>query len=82
MKPLHLAKQRLRPAIPDETRIHLATAMLRHVLATVTASGVADQGIVISADWEILAVADDYDLDSLHEIDRGYNCAVRPSDCL
>ena len=42
MKPLQMAKQRLRPAVGDAARQHLAGAMLAHVLHTVQDSGVAD----------------------------------------
>ncbi|MCS7040623.1 MAG: hypothetical protein NZP34_13535, partial [Caldilineales bacterium] len=50
MKPLTLAKQRLRPALDEAARVALARRMLEHVLATVQASGVADLALLISAD--------------------------------
>ncbi len=67
MKPLTLAKQRLRPAVNDATRITLARAMLEHVLATIRSSGVADLPLVISADAEVRALAETYGFWTLDE---------------
>jgi 2-phospho-L-lactate guanylyltransferase len=67
MKPLALAKQRLRPAVDDATRITLARAMFEHVLTTIRSSGVADLPLVISADAEVRALAQSYGFWTLDE---------------
>jgi len=67
MKPLTLAKQRLRPAVNDATRITLARAMFEHVLTTIRSSGVADLPLVISADVDVRALAQTYGFWTLDE---------------
>ncbi len=76
MKSLRLAKQRLRPAVADDERLHLARSMLAHVLTAVSASGVADLAVVISPDPEVLALARVQGFDALCERQPGYNEAV------
>ncbi len=82
MKPLTLAKQRLRPAVDDSTRVALARAMFAHVLATIRSSGVADFPLVISADAAVRALAQGYGFETLPEQGAngqpiGYNEAIR-----
>ena len=76
MKPLHLAKQRLRPAVTDAQRQALARDMLTHVLATVRQSHIADLAAVVSPDPEVLALAAAYDFTPLSETAPGYNAAA------
>ncbi|MDW8270293.1 MAG: 2-phospho-L-lactate guanylyltransferase, partial [Anaerolineae bacterium] len=82
MKPLTLAKQRLRPALDEAARVALARRMLEHVLATVQASGVADLALLISADAGVRDLAQAFGFRPLAEstLDAapvGYNEAVR-----
>lgn len=81
MKPLALAKQRLRPALDEAARVALARHMLEHVLATVRASGVADLALLISADGEVRELARSFGFWPLAESAAngapvGYNEAV------
>jgi len=81
MKPLALAKQRLRPALDEVARMTLARRMLTHVLATVRASGVADLPLLISADAEVRGLAQPFGFRTLAESTLngapiGYNEAV------
>lgn len=81
MKPLALAKQRLRPALSEAARVALARHMLEHVLATVQASGVADLALLISADVEVRGLAQSFGFHPLSEsmpnaAPVGYNEAV------
>lgn len=73
MKPLALAKQRLRPALQDTERRALAVDMLTHVLATVSTSKIADLAVLISADHQVLQLAHDRDFVPLQENTSGYN---------
>ncbi len=76
MKSLRLAKQRLRPAVADDERLHLARTMLAHVLTAIGASGVADLPVVVSPDPEVLALARVQGFGALCERQPGYNEAV------
>jgi len=77
MKPLHLAKQRLRPGLNDAARQELARAMLTHVLTAVAASGVAEICGIVSADPAALALAVQYGFEPIVESQpRGYNAAA------
>ncbi|HEY53628.1 MAG TPA: hypothetical protein G4N94_09250, partial [Caldilineae bacterium] len=73
MKPLTLAKQRLRPVLPDAARRDLAYNMLNHVLATVTESGVAAMSLLISADRQVLRLANEWGFAFVLENVSGYN---------
>ena len=73
MKPLALAKQRLRPALKDTERRALAYDMLTHVLATVSISEIADLAVLVSADNQVLQLAHDWDFVPLQENESGYN---------
>ena len=73
MKPLSLAKQRLRPVLQDEARRALAHDMLTHVLATVAESEIADMAVLISADRQVLQLASAWGFLPLPENDSGYN---------
>lgn len=77
MKPLSLAKARLRPSLNDAARRELAVDMLQHVLTAVAdCRAVAARGIV-SADPAALALARDYDFDAIEEdAPKGYNQAA------
>ncbi len=77
MKALAQAKQRLRPAVADEERLRLARAMLAHVLAAVSASGVAELLVVVSPDPEVLSLARAQGFAALGELEAGYNEAAR-----
>lgn len=78
MKPLHMAKQRLRPAVGDAARQHLAVAMLAHVLHTVQDSGVADVAGVVGNDPGVLALAATHGFLPIADNPlAGYNTAVR-----
>jgi len=77
MKPLVLAKARLRPGLGDAARQNLAVDMLRHVLAVVTASRVAEARGVVSADPAALALAAEFGFDVIEEPSpQGYNAAA------
>jgi len=73
MKPLALAKQRLRPVLQDEARRALAHDMLTHVLATVAESNIADMAVLVSADQVVLQLASLWDFHPLQENAPGYN---------
>jgi 2-phospho-L-lactate guanylyltransferase len=74
MKPFALAKARLRPGLDDAARQKLAADMLRHVLATIAASRVAEACGVVSADPAALAIAAEYDFEAIDERGvSGYN---------
>jgi 2-phospho-L-lactate/phosphoenolpyruvate guanylyltransferase len=73
MKPLALAKQRLRPALQDRERRALAHDMLTHVLATVSTSQIADLAVLVSADNQVLQLAHEWDFVPLQENEPGYN---------
>ncbi len=73
MKPLALAKQRLRSVLPDAERRALAVDMLTHVLATVSSSRIADLAVLVSADSLVLQLARDWDFIPLQENTSGYN---------
>ena len=73
MKPLALAKQRLRPVLQDEERRALAYDMLTHVLATVAESNIADVAVLVSADGKVLQLASPWDFQPLLENASGYN---------
>ena len=78
MKPFALAKARLRPGLDDDARQKLAADMLRHVLATVATSGVADARGIVSADPAALAIAREYGFAAVAENSiSGYNEANR-----
>ncbi|RME81137.1 MAG: 2-phospho-L-lactate guanylyltransferase [Caldilineae bacterium] len=77
MKSLSLAKRRLHPALSRAARRALALEMLEHVLATVSASGVADLCVLISADTEILHLAPRHGFEGVRETQSGYNQVVR-----
>lgn len=77
MKPLHLAKQRLRAALTDKQREHLALRMFEHVLATITLSRIATLAAVVSADDHVLARARLRGFTPVREDRPGYNRAVR-----
>ena len=77
MKPLPLAKARLRPGLGDAARQKLAVEMLRHVLAVVAASRVAEASGVVSADPAALVLAEEYGFEAVHEeAPDGYNEAA------
>ena len=77
MKPLALAKARLRPGLGDAARQKLAADMLRHVLAAVAASRVAEARGVISADPAALALATEHGFEAISEPEpQGYNVAA------
>jgi len=77
MKPFALAKARLRPGLSDAARQKLAADMLRHVLAAVAASRVAEARGVVSADPAALALAAEHDFETIYEEEpRGYNAAA------
>lgn len=76
MKPLHLAKQRLQPALSDGERMALAQEMFEHVLGVVDASGIASLKGVVSSDKRIQTLAHVYGFVALPEIGSGYNEAV------
>jgi 2-phospho-L-lactate guanylyltransferase len=77
MKPLHLAKARLRPGLDDAARQRLAAAMLTHVLTTVRASGAAEVCGVVSADPDVLALAAEHGCEAITEPEPGgYNAAA------
>ena len=76
MKPLHLAKARLRPGLDDAARQRLAAAMLTHVLETVAASTAEICGVV-SADPDVLALAAEHGCEAITEPEPGgYNAAA------
>ena len=76
MKPLHLAKARLRPGLDDAARQRLAAAMLTHVLETVAASTAEICGVV-SADHDVLALAAEHGCETIAEPEPGgYNVAA------
>jgi len=77
MKPLHLAKQRLRATLTDEQREQLALRMFEHVLATVTHSRIAALAAVVSADDHVLDRARLRGFSPVREDRPGYNRAVR-----
>jgi len=77
MKPFALAKARLRPGLGDAARQKLAADMLRHVLAAVAASRVAEACGVVSADPAALALAAEHGFETIYEEEpRGYNAAA------
>jgi 2-phospho-L-lactate guanylyltransferase len=77
MKPFALAKARLRPGLDDAARQKLAADMLRHVLAAVADSRVAEACGVVSADPAALAIAKGYGFEAIHEEEPlGYNAAA------
>ena len=76
MKPLHLAKQRLRPALNDEQRRELTLRMFRHVLTTVNRSAAAAMTAVVSADDHVLSLARFFGFTPLREERTGYNEAA------
>lgn len=76
MKSLAQAKQRLRPAVGDLDRQRLASAMFRHVLDAIVASGVADMAGVVASDPDVLALAAESHFEAIPETGRGYNAAV------
>lgn len=78
MKPLAMAKQRLRPAVGDAARQRLAGAMLVHVLHIVQDSGVADVAGIVSDDPGVLALAAQYGFAAIADNPiAGYNAAVQ-----
>lgn len=78
MKPLSLAKQRLRPVVGDAAREELARTMLAHVLRVVQESGVADEAGVVSNDPSVLALAARHGFSAIADKPvAGYNIAVR-----
>ncbi len=77
MKPLALAKARLRPGLDDAARQNLAADMLRHVLAAVAASRVVGAGGVVSADPAAQALAARCGFENIVEdAPTGYNQAA------
>ncbi len=77
MKPLALAKQRLRPVLAEAERLALAEGMLAHVLATVQESGVAGAAGVVSRDPAVLATAARFGFVAIADAPRGgYNAAA------
>ena len=77
MKPLALAKARLRPGLDDAARQALAANMLQHVLAAVAASRVVEAGGVVSSDPAALARAAEYGFEAIVEKEpTGYNQAA------
>ncbi len=77
MKPLSLAKARLRPGLDDAARQKLAADMLRHVLTTIASCRLVTARGIVSADPAALALARDYDFDAIDEATpEGYNQAV------
>ncbi len=78
MKPLALAKARLRPHLDPDTHSKLVTSMLLHVIATVQASGVSHCCAVLSADPHVRHLAQARGCGSIPESGpKGYNRAVR-----
>ena len=76
MKPFALAKARLRPGLSNAARQKLAADMLRHVLAAVADSRVAEACGVVSADPAALAIAKEYGFEAIDEKGiSGYNGA-------
>ncbi len=76
MKPLALAKQRLRPAIGDKERQQLARSMFLHVLTVIHNSGVADFTGVVSSDTNVLALAQLHGFECIADESQGYNVAI------
>ena len=77
MKPLARAKARLRPGLGDAARQALAADMLKHVLAAVAASRVAEACGVVSADPAALALAREAGCEAIVEPEpAGYNAAA------
>jgi len=77
MKPFHLAKQRLRPAVGDSERQQLARAMFLHVLNIIHNSGIADFIGVISSDASVLALAQTNGFENISDHSLGYNEAIK-----
>jgi len=77
MKPLARAKARLRPRLGDAARQKLAADMLKHVLAAIAASRVAEACGVVSADPAALALAEEAGCEAILEAEPvGYNAAA------
>ncbi len=78
MKPLALAKARLRPHLDPDAHQTLVTSMLLHVMSAVQASGVAHHCAVLSADPYLWHLAQARGCGSIPEPKpRGYNQAVQ-----
>ena len=77
MKPLARAKARLRPGLGDAARQELTAHMLKHVLAAIAASRVAEACGVVSADPAALALAVEMGCEAIREPEpAGYNAAA------
>lgn len=82
MKPLALAKQRLRPVLTDQERRALAERMLAHVLGVVQESGVAAATGLVGYDPATLATAARFGFTVIADAPRrGYNAAAWRAVC-
>ncbi|NOX61317.1 MAG: 2-phospho-L-lactate guanylyltransferase [Chloroflexi bacterium] len=81
MKPLALAKQRLRPALDELQRRRLARSMLLHVLDAILNAEITPLRAVLSADPLVLELARERGFIPLSEQHSGYNKAARQAVC-